>query len=285
MTKTNIFIDKSFNAENISNYHLSLQIFLKGLSFCILDKGNNKFIALGHYYYEHIVSYNKVLELLDKIFEENDVLKLQFTHTKILFNTPKFTFIPSDFFSEDSKETIFKFNNELNKNEVLLQNYIFSNSSYVLFAIPNYIKEWINQKFPHASIYHQSVPFLEEILLNNKTTSEDETIYVNIHHSFCDISYIKNSELQLFNSFEIKSDTDFKYYLLNIYDNLKLSSKSVPVIFSGFIKTNDNRIEDTKQFIKKTGFLKKPQHFNYSFEFNSIEEHYFTNMLNLYQCG
>lgn len=285
MTQTIVFTDKSFDAKNILNYHLSLQVFLKGLSFCVLDREKNKFIALGHYYYKHIVSYNKILEIISQMFEENEILKLPYIHTKIIFNTKKFTFIPSAFYKPKTTKQMFEFNHTIEKNEQLLTNYLFSNSSYVLFAIPNFIKTWINKTIPNAKIYHQSVPFIDEILLNTKTQPTQENIYINMHHSFFDVAFVKNACLKLYNSYTYKSDNDFKYFVLNIYDQLKLSPTTVPIIFSGFANKNDNKIEQIRKFVKHIGFFKKPLHFQYSFEFNSIEEHYFTNMLNLYQCG
>lgn len=279
------FIDKSFDAQNISNYHLSLQVFLKGFSFCLLDRQKNKFVALGHYYYQPLVSYAKSLELLEKKLQENELLSLPFVHIKIIFDTPKYTFIPSSFFSEETKKELFEFNHLLEKRECLLTNYLFSNSNYVVFSIPEYIKDWIEKNMPTAKIYHQSVPFVEEILLNTKAIGQKEAVYVNIHHSFIDVAFIKNSSLQLFNSFDIQSMNDFRYFLLNIYDQLKISPTDVPIIFSGFVRKNDEKVEQIKKFIKHVHFFVKPSYFHYSFHFENVEEHYFTNMLNLYQCG
>lgn len=285
MTTPVFFIDKSFDAQNISNYHLSLQIFLKGFSFSLLDRQKNKFVALGHYHYPPLVSYSKALELLEEKFQENGLLALPFVHTKVLFDTPKYTFIPSSFFDEATKEELFKFNHSLERNECLITNYLFSNSNYVVFSIPNYIKKWVEEKMPNAKIYHQSVPFVEEIMLNTKAIGQQDTIYTNIHHSFIDIAFIKNSSLQLFNSFDIQSMNDFQYFLLNIYDQLKISPTDVPIVFSGFVRKNDEKVEQIKKFIKHLRFFSKPLHFHYSFHFENVEEHYFTNMLNLYQCG
>ncbi len=285
MTEPILFVDKSFNSKNISNYHLSLQIFLKGFSFCVLDRENNKFVALGHYYYEHLVSYKKLLELIERVFQSSELLKLPFQHVKVLFATPKFTFIPSAFYEEDKITDIFEFSHKIAKFEQLYTNYIYSNSTYVAFAIPSFIKDWIENSLPTAKIYHQSIPLIEEVLLKNKTSLVSKSVYVNVYHSFFDVAYIEKGNLALFNSFAYTSITDFQYFLLNVYDQLKLSSADVPTVFSGFISKADVKIEYSKKFIKNISFLQKPSHFQYSFDFNSIEDHYFTNMINLYQCG
>lgn len=285
LTEPIYFIDKSFNSENISNYHLSLQVYLKGFSFCILDRDNNKFVALGHYFYEHLISYKKLLEIIDRVFQNNNILKLPFQHVKVIFATPKFTFIPSAFYNESNKKEVFEFSHKIARFEELYTNYIYSNSTYVVYTIPGFIKNWILEKLPSATIYHQSIPLIEEILLKNKTTLIKERVYVNIYPSFFDVAYISNGNLKLFNSFVYQSNTDFQYFLLNVFDQLKLSSIEVPAVFSGFVSKVDDKIEQSKKFIKNITYLEKPSHFEYSFDFNSIEDHYFTNMINLYQCG
>ena len=89
------FIDKSFDLENINNYHLSLQVYLKGFSFCLLDRERNKFIALGNYYFDKISSYSVLLEEIEEIFQQEEVLKPNYQHIKLLFATPKYSYIPS----------------------------------------------------------------------------------------------------------------------------------------------------------------------------------------------
>jgi hypothetical protein len=66
---------------------------------------------------------------------------------------------------------------------------------------------------------------------------------------------------------------------------LKLSPTEVPVLISGIIKKDDSKIEFLKKYIKNLDYLNKPYHFDYSFGFEDIPGHYFTNMINLYQCG
>lgn len=285
LTEPILFVDKSFNSKNISNYHLSLQIFLKGFSFCVLDRENNKFVALGHYYYEHLVSYKKLLEIIERIFSASELLTLPFQHVKVMFATPKFTFVPSAFFDNNKAGEIFEFSHKIAKFEHLFTNYIFSNSTYVIFAIPSFIKDWIENTLPTAKIYHQSIPLIEEVLLKNKSSLVSKSVYVNVYHSFFDVAFIEKGNLTLFNSFAYTSTTDYQYFILNVYDQLKLSSAEIPAIFSGFISKADPKIEQSKHFIKNISFLQKPSHFQYSFEFNGIEDHYFTNMINLYQCG
>lgn len=286
MIKKNSFTDKSFDLNNIAHYHLSLQVFLKGFSFSVLDRERNKFIALGNYTFDKISSYRSLLRFIEEIYqEEEEVLNQPYEHVKLIFATPKFSFVPSPFFSHETAETFFAFNHEKSRSEELMHNFIFSNSSYVIYALNHHLKEHFQSYYPGLKIFHQSSPLVEEILLKNKLQPVKTTVYLNIYPDFYDVALLKDGELVLYNSFVYTSITDFIYFILNTYNQLGLSQVEVPLIITGFINKNDEIIFKLRNYVKNIGFLRKPEHFDYSFDFNNIEEHHFTNLLNLYQCG
>lgn len=277
--------DKSFDLNNIDNYHLSLQVYLKGFSFCILDRTRNKFIAIGNYQFRKITSYNVLIEEIARISENEPILNHNYQHIKLLFATPKYTFIPSVFYNKAEVGKIFQFNHNLKKTETLLENFIYGNSSYISYTIPSKIHSFFIEKYPNIRIYHQSCPHIEEILLKNKLAKTSTSVHINVYSDFFDIAIINKDKLELYNSFPYKSDADFQYFLLNVFDQTELSVSDIPIYISGVIRSNDNRIENLKQYIKNVSYLSKPNHFEYSFIFNEIPNHYFLNLINLYQCG
>ena len=278
------FIDKSFDLDNINSYQLSLQIHMKGFSFCILDRDRNKFIALSNYFYNKINSYNILLEEIKNIYNTDDLLKLNFNHVKLLFTTDKYTYIPAPFFDNNEIESVFSFNQELKKNETLLTNYTYGNSSYTIFSIPNFIKDFFTNKHTDLNIYHHSTPLIEEVLLKEKLTTNNSKVFLNILPNIFDLVIIENGRLKLFNTFTYNTNNDFQYHILNTFNILSLSPLTTQVSITGIIKHNDIKIETLKKYIKQIKFLNKPTHFTYSYEFNNIPNHYFSNLINLYQC-
>ena len=61
------FIDKSFDYVNVDKYHLSLQVFLKGFSFSVLDRERNKYVALAHYQFNRVTSFRTLAKQIDAI--------------------------------------------------------------------------------------------------------------------------------------------------------------------------------------------------------------------------
>ncbi|MDA3890514.1 MAG: DUF3822 family protein [Salinivirgaceae bacterium] len=279
------FTDKSFDLENINNYHLSLQVNLKGFSFCVLDRERNKFIALGNYYFNKITSYSILLDEINTIFQNEEILKHNYQHAKLLFVTPKYTYIPSPFFDQSEIENIYGLNHKLYKDDNLHTNYLYGNSSYTIYSIPSYIESFFSEKYSSLKIYHHSCPLIEEILLKDKLSTHKTRAFLNILPDIFDFIIIEDGKLKLFNSFAYKSETDFQYFVLNTFDQLKLSTIDIPVSILGFVKRDDQKIEYLKKFIKQIDYFSKPTHFEYAYGFNELPEHYFINLINLYQCG
>jgi len=279
------FIDKSFSIKNIANYHLSLQLTLKGFSFCILDRERNKFIAFGNHLFPKISQFKVLAPEVESILQKDTNLNLPYQHVKLLFATPKFTFIPSSLFDPNTVQQVFGFNHKIGTNEIMLQNFVYGNSSYVVYAIPSGIKSVFEQQYPAIKIYHQSCPLIEEVLLKFKLSESKLQVFVNVYPDFFDFAVLDQGELKLFNSFAYQSVNDFQYFILNSFDQMGLSPSQVPLNISGMIAKDDSKLEQIKKYIKTIEYLNKPAHFDYSYGFQEIPEHYFTHMINLYQCG
>lgn len=279
------FIDKSFDYSDTKQYHLSLQVFLRGFSFSVLDRQKNKYIAIGHYTFDKVNSFRACVTHIDDVIANEPLLRLPFQHIKLLFATSRFTFVPSSFFDSQHINTWFEFNHEKVNSEVILDNYIFGNSTYTIFGIPTVIYQYFQTKYPSIKIYHQSVPMVEELMLKSKQDDLGTKVFLNIFSTFFDFVLMENGNLKLYNTFNYQSLNDFNYYFLNAFDKLKLSPLEIPVFISGIIASDHEIIESVRKYIKKTGYLEKPSHFEYAYGFNNFPPHYFSNMINLYQCG
>ena len=279
------FIDKSFDLKNINNYHLSLQVYLKGFSFCLLDRDRNKFIALGNYYFNKITSYNILLNEIEEIFQNEEILKPNYQHVKFMFATPRYSYIPSPFFDKNEVENLYSFNHKIKQGDSLHTNFIYGNSSYVVYTIPQYIEDFFSNKYPNLKIYHHSCPLIEEILLKEKLNTPKPRVFLNVLPDIFDFILIEEGKIKLFNSFAYNSQTDFQYFVLNAFDQINLSPIDIPVSIMGIIQRDNIKIENLKKYIKNIMYFNKPAHFEYAYGFNDIPDHYFVNLINLYQCG
>ena len=279
------FIDKSFDYVNVDKYHLSLQVLLKGFSFTVLDRERNKYVAIAHYQFNRVTSYKTIAKQIDSIVDSEPLLQCQFRHIKLMFCTDAYTFVPAAFFAESDKEKWFKFNHNLQQGHELMSNYVFGNSSYVVFSMPKVLANVFRTRFEAVRFYHQSVPLIEELTLKSKLESGGKRVYVNVQPASFDFVLTDDGEIVLFNTFNYKSVDDFNYFFLNAIDSLKLPPMTTPVGVCGILPTDSPILESMKEYVRNIGYFVMPSHFEYAYGFNDIPSHYFTNMINLYQCG
>lgn len=279
------FIDKSFDYVNVDKYHLSLQVFLKGFSFTVLDRERNKYVAIAHYQFNRVTSYKTIAKQIDSTVDSEPLLQCPFKHVKLMFYTDAYTFVPSAFFADNDKEVWFKFNHDLPHGYELMSNYIFGNSSYVIFCMPTVLANVLRARFEAVRFYHQSVPLIEELTLKGKLESGGKRVYVNLMPASFDFVLTDNGEIAMFNTFNYKSVDDFKYFFLNAFDSLRLPPMTIPVGVCGIVSADSAILESMKEYVRNIGYFAMPSHFEYSYGFSDVPPHYFTNMINLYQCG
>lgn len=279
------FIDKSFDYVNVDKYHMSLQVFLKGFSFSVLDRERNKYVALAHYQFNRITSYRTLARQIEGILNSEPMLQCPFSHVKLMFCTTEYTFVPAAYYNDADKAAWFDFNQDLKRDCELISNYIFGNSSNVVFSVPKVLVDLFRAHYPAVRFYHQSVPLIEELTLKSKLEGEGRRVLVNIMPAFFDFVLIDNGEITLYNTFSYKSTDDFKYFFLNAIDNMRLSPVSTQVSVCGFVPADSAILESMKEYIRNIDYFIKPAHFDYVYGINDVPAHYFTNMINLYQCG
>ncbi|RLD61743.1 MAG: hypothetical protein DRJ01_07380 [Bacteroidetes bacterium] len=277
-------IDPNFSINNTFQYHISLQLMLKGFSFCIIDTSLQKYIALKHYKFEKISSYASSLNKLNEIFNNDELLYNKFKSVKLIFASQRETLVPLPLFSNEDIKKYFYFNQSEEKNEEVLYNKIKNSDAVNIFSIPTKFINFFNNKFDNITYYHQSTPFIENALIENKNQKFDYKVYVYNYEFFFDVIVISPQKLLFYNTFKYKNENDFAYYLMNIFEQLKLNPSQTPVYLMGDITKQSDCYNIIKKFITNIYFKKLSNSFDYSYVFNQIPEHYFFNMLNLYQC-
>ena len=102
--KTNNIKAKTFNHELAEQYHLSVQIGLQQLRYCITSINTNAI----EYFKEFIVNDN-----ITKLISSDEILKLNFAYSTVIFTNYTHTLVPSKIFSEKNKQEILKLNSHV----------------------------------------------------------------------------------------------------------------------------------------------------------------------------
>ncbi|MFC2152327.1 DUF3822 family protein [Bacteroidota bacterium] len=276
------FVDETLDINITQSYYLSIQVSLDGLSFCILDPVREKYIAFSHKSFEKDLIFDDVLNTIEEYIKKNELLNHTYKSTKLIWLTSKNTLIPNSYFKKENLKKYFEFNQKLDDlDEIHYKKlkYVEANSVYV---ISSQIANIFIKKFSKISFYNQQIPFIEHALF--KYHSESKKVFVNINDRFIDLMITENGKLLLYNNFAYKTEMDMIYYILYVFDHFKLDTQNTDLILSGLIDKKATTYAKLKEFINHIKFDKLPESFTYSYTFNQIPAHSFTNLFNLQLC-
>lgn len=274
-------IDETFDPNISSSYFLSIQVNLDGFSFCTLDPVRNKYIQLRH------IPFHKQQNLstqLEKCFEEVEILNLPFKKTLVLIPSRQSTLVPSAIFDPSLKEEWLKFCVNPEENPLILYNKVKMADAYNLFAVPDSIYKIMIRQFPEPHFFHQHTPIIESNLATSISGNDNTALFINLNNDFFDIAAFGKNNLKLCNSFPIKSDNDFIYFTLFVFEQLKLEPAKTEVVISGWHPDYLNLNKHLTNYIRNVKQCDLPHHFQYSYYFRENNLAGFQNLLNLASC-
>lgn len=276
------FTDDLFDYNVTSSYFLSIRIAPDGFSFCTLDPVVNKFIQIQHIQFD---SSKNLIEQAEECFIKYGKLNLPYKKTLILVPSVNSTLVPSAIFQEEEKELWMNFTNKFeDKEQSIIFNKIKLADAVHLFPVQKQLKELMNKQFQDPIFLHPHSPIIESNLSTNLTDGKNKLLFLNIESTYMDVLVFGNNNLQLCNSFSIKSNNDFIYFTLYVFEQMEIDPANVSVIVSGSHKSFYEMIEHLNKYIKNVQIAQLPHQFQYSHLFKEIDQPKFHTLLNLSTC-
>ncbi len=200
---------------NTTLYSLSVRIHSEGFSLSVFDESNS------------LLSAKKVnaalfsLPLDDVILLFENETKLYYKDVSIICESDTYTILPTDVFSIENAADFLYFEHKPTENESILINKIPAFDIVSVFSIPATIQKAMNFLFKESTIeHHLSWLLSEKIRLQN-----ENSLYIWTRINRLDIIALKNSKLQLINSFSYQTPEDFVYFALNVFEKLSLDTE------------------------------------------------------------
>ena len=275
------FVDETFDLNFISEYHLSIQFSLDGLSFSILDGIQKKYVSLVH---QPIISNTPELSVkhLKDIINAEDKLQVGYKSIQITYSTARGTLVPDQYSQNKYHQLIAEANFGENTNEEVTSIRLKPFPDSFLFEVPTSLKTLINDKFPEALITHETIPLLWNVL-SGKT--ENSQLAILIRNTYFWLIYIENNRIKFLNSFAYQNDEDILYFLLNVVSQLGIDPEKTPLHSEGLISKKAGIYHRFRQYIKHVQLGEATTDFQYSYLFNQLPDLRFVPLLNLQACA
>ncbi len=268
--------DSLLDQTDISNSHLSILHSGDGLSFSLLNKEKNKFVLLGAYQLTAEANKTDMRELFEFIERFTEIPgEVSYASTESAF-----VLVPQVLFDEANKTEYLKLMSATEPNSVGFKTF----SQWVLvYQDSTELTDWVKMHLPNVQVLNNA-----EVVFNyyqNKyKNTEESSVYCHAMGNVLEITTIEKGVLTLHNAFRYKNTQDFIYYVLSVYEQLKLNPEQMPVILSGWLNNLSQELAELKRYIRNIEWEERPAEFTYSYTFNDSASHSFNRLYQQSLC-
>lgn len=283
-----LIVDASFNIENNESYHLAFQIGLQGISFSVLDIQNNKYLVL---YNNPSTSMNADVlnDKLLKLKEENDLLKVPYKSAKFILINDQSTIVPTALYEPSREAKYLNFNlnvsiKESSDKQIIKRDKLHSLDAYNIYRMPKKLFETMVAFSENVQVLHFASSLIETLLNNNKNQNKSFCI-LNFEKGLFTMIVVEGNNLKFCNSFSYGTKEDLAYYVLFVFEQLKLNPEKIDLQIMGEIERKSEDFSFLHQYIRNINFVNRNTEFKYSYHIEELPGHFHYNLFSQYHCG
>jgi len=277
------FVDRTFNKDNTTNYHLSIQAEKSGLSFCIRDNHHGDFIVFRKYMFDHVYMISDLVGQVIGVLDRDEILRLPFPSVHFMGYSQQSTLVPANYFSPGHLADYIDFNTGSSSDGELFSNLIRPLDTYNVFVLPRPLVSLFTLHFKRVEFSSQVTPFLLNVSVE-RNIRKDPVIYVCLNSDFFDIAVTENGRLLIYNNFQFVNETDLLYYILFVCKKLSLKVNSIPLVLSGELSTRNSCYETLKQYFPSAGYDAAQGISPMAPALSPVYVHKYLNLFNLQAC-
>ena len=257
LTPNNSKFDEEFDAGKSSQYRLTIQFTLGGLSYALLDTESHRLIAQESYLSDQLADSNSLFRTFERVLESKGLNDKAFHSVTCIVDNRFNTLVPFPLFNEDDQKQYLDFAFQRSNLQTVQADQLDVAGCYNVFAYSKDLKDRILTKWKQAKIIHSSSVFINSVM--EKT--EDQGVFVNVRNADFDMVIKKDGKLQFFNNFKFNTKEDFAYFLLFAMEQNGLSGQDTPVTFSGLILSSSEITDLCKHYVRDIHFVEDPYYF------------------------
>ena len=248
---------EEFDAGKSSQYRLTIQFALGGLSYALLDTESHRIIALESYQSDQLDDSCSLFHTLERALELKGLNNKAFHSVVCIVDHRINTLVPIPLFDEAEQDQYLDFAFQRSNLQTVQADRLDVAGCYNVFAWSKDLKDKILSKWKQAEIIHSSSVFINIVM--EKT--ENHGVFVNVRNADFDMIVLKEGKLQFFNNFKFNTKEDFVYFLMFAMEQNGLSGQDTSVTFSGLILPSSEITELCKHYVRDIHFVEDPHYF------------------------
>ena len=264
---------EEFDAEKSSQYRMTIQYALGGLSFALLDTTTNTLVALEYYQSDLLADSNDLFRTLERALENKGLNNKAFASVTCLVDNRYCTLVPEPLFNEAEQAQYLDFAFQIPETYSITSERITPAQCINVFAHMKALYDKVVDRWPNAIVRHSSSVYIESIT----QTIDVNGVFVNVRNRNFDMLVKKEGKLAFFNNFKFNTKEDFAYFLLFAMEQNGVSGQDTSVVFSGLIRPASDIIDLCGRYVKDIRFVEDPCALRVSKALNEVPFQYYFN--------
>lgn len=236
-----------------SLHKLIIQVSLQKFTFIIQEIESKQ---ICHFASEGFNQNRTIEEQLHSLFAKHEILSSSFADILVLHDNNLNTFIPTALFDENALGSYLQYNTKVFATDFFAFDELTDknmNNVYVPYVqINNVLLDKLGE-FTYQNINTALVHHVLD-LASNSTAIE---VYAYVQKDHFELIVTQEGKLILFNSFLYNTAQDFIYYLLFVYEQLKLDPETTPLKLLSRIEKEDSLFEQAYTYIRQVDLLEE----------------------------
>src|SRR5690554_1397511 len=238
-------------------HQLVIEVSKDCFAFGIKDLATQEFTRFQHYKIDSLAPLDAQL---DQVFSENNWLLASYQDILVIHNNELNTFVPQLLFDETLMGSYLQYTVKIYSTDFFdFDDFDDMKNVYVPYV--NY-NNYLIDKLGSFAYQHISTVFLAYI--QNHHQDKKSGVFACVNQNSLMVCVMEDSKMKLYNRFSIQSAEDFTYYILFVYEQLKISRLQVPLYLMGELK--EDYFELIAQFIQHFSELKSEKKHDISTE-------------------
>ena len=232
-------------------------------SFSISDLSGKQIHSFGYFHSNQPIDANR----LNSLFDHENMQGISFSDVVLIHNRAEMALVPSIFHQPDTAATILQtIHGDLEELKVL-EDDVHQWELFNIYGWNPEICKVVSEKFPQVR-HVQFVTTALRSLFKSLSIEKEQLLKIYFYQKTFTVIALKDTQLQLAQSFYFETPQDVIYHLLNLVDRLKLDLATLAVEVSGLLDIHSETWKEMNKFFIEVDFE----------EFSGI--HQDTNLLN-----
>ena len=242
---------EEFDAEKSSQYRMTIQYALGGLSYALLDTETHTLVALECFQSTLLADSDDLFRTLERALESKGLNNKAFQSVKGLVDNRICTLVPKPLFNEADQAKYLDFTFQVPEDYAIASEPLVAEPSINVFAQSKALQDRMLAKWKDVKFAHSSTVFI-----NSALESDTETgVFVHVRNRDFDMVIKKEGKLFFFNNFKFNTKEDFAYFLMFAMEQNGFSGHDIPVTFSGLIRPASEIVDLCGRYVKDIRFV------------------------------